>query len=610
MTPESEITKRALVDAALEVGEEYPVFPCAADKRPLHKGGFRIATQNLDTIERLFSHPKAALIGVPTGMATGLIAVDIDVKTNRDGREWLKTVELPITRVHATPSGGQHFIFRNTSGSIGNSVNKLAPGVDIRGEGGYVCWPPCGGYTIANDDTPADLPGWLRKRISTERSRIESTMTAPSGSTLRLGASALADSIEAAMKDIAEASPGDRHDRITRAAAKLCGLGLDQATVLGIFQGTGGYAVSDRLDLYNAISSAFAKFGANDDVAVPTDLLISAAEMVRCHQPPDYLVNRVLQRRFLYSLTGRTGTGKTAVLLTIALAVALGDSVGPYQCRRGTVLYLAGENPDDVTARLKLICAVKDVAIDELEIVFLPNVINIEQTWKRIADSLEEYGDVALVIVDTAAAYFPGDDENSNTQFGRFARELRRLTTLPGGPCVVAACHPTKHATSEDLVPRGGGAFLNEVDGNLSLSKSLGGNVVLQPHGKFRGPSFEPMGFKLVEDTADTLVDSDGGMIPSVYAEALDEPPLAAAKAGSAEHDREMRMILRELMRDPEISYRTIAQANGWVKSDGNPDQNKVWRSVNRMAKRGLIVKVDGQLTVSEAGREFADEDE
>ena len=42
----------------------------------------------------------------------------------------------------------------------------------------------------------------------------------------------------------------------------------------------------------------------------------------------------------------------------------------------------------------------------------------------------------AYVIVDTAAAYNGGDDENSNNQAGAYARQLRTLTNLPGGPCV------------------------------------------------------------------------------------------------------------------------------------------------------------------------------
>jgi len=60
---------------------------------------------------------------------------------------------------------------------------------------------------------------------------------------------------------------------------------------------------------------------------------------------------------------------------------------------------------------------------------------------------------VALVVVDTSAAYYEGDDENANVQMGIHARRLRALVGLPGEPCVLVACHPVKNATPDNMVP-------------------------------------------------------------------------------------------------------------------------------------------------------------
>ena len=82
-------------------------------------------------------------------------------------------------------------------------------------------------------------------------------------------------------------------------------------------------------------------------------------------------------------------------------------------------------------------------------------------------DYVTSIGGVDLVMVDTSAAYFLSEDENSNKQMGDHAKTLRRLTTLPGGPCVLVLCHPIKHAIEPaQLLPRGGGSFLAEMDGN------------------------------------------------------------------------------------------------------------------------------------------------
>ncbi len=118
---------------------------------------------------------------------------------------------------------------------------------------------------------------------------------------------------------------------------------------------------------------------------------------------------------------------------------------------------------------------------------FIPGVIKISEMRERIREEIKQVGPISLIIVDTAAAYFEGDDENLNTQFGDFARRtLRPLTMMPGEPCVVVACHPVKNASDDNLIPRGGGSLLNEMDGNLT-ALLLSGVVALHWQGKYRG---------------------------------------------------------------------------------------------------------------------------
>ena len=88
-------------------------------------------------------------------------------------------------------------------------------------------------------------------------------------------------------------------------------------------------------------------------------------------------------------------------------------------------------------------------------------------------------------------------DENDNVQeVGKHARRpLKLMLVIDGGPTVIATTHPTKNANG-DLLPRGGGAFLAEVDGNLGCQKVPDSMAVdLHWHGKFRGPDFSPIPF-------------------------------------------------------------------------------------------------------------------
>jgi hypothetical protein len=77
----------------------------------------------------------------------------------------------------------------------------------------------------------------------------------------------------------------------------------------------------------------------------------TSTEFVAGFVPPDYLIEGLLQRRFLYSLTASTGSGKTAQALLLTAHVALGQNLGGREVAKGSVLYFAGENPDDIRMR-------------------------------------------------------------------------------------------------------------------------------------------------------------------------------------------------------------------------------------------------------------------
>src|SRR4051812_30885726 len=249
-------------------------------------------------------------------------------------------------------------------------------------------------------------------------------------------------------------------------------------------------------------------------------LITSSADFVSGFVPPDYLIDNLVQRRFCYSLTAATGTGKTAVTLLLSASVARGLPIGGRQVEPGRVLYLAGENPDDI--RMRWIAMAEHIGFDiaAIDVHFIAGVFGIDDLEERIRDEADALGGFALVVVDTSAAYFPGDAENDNVQMGAHARRLRKLVTLPGEPTVLINCHPVKNAGPDNLLPRGGGAFVAEVDGNLTCTKN-DTLVTLHWQGKFRGPDFAPITFETRAVTAERLKDSKGRPITTVLARML-----------------------------------------------------------------------------------------
>jgi hypothetical protein len=103
---------------------------------------------------------------MPTGAASGVVVVDLDVKDGRGGDAAFETLragrDLPPHPLVRTRSGGLHIYFSTVPGrSIRCSASRLARGVDVRGEDGYVIVPPSPGYTVLRRAPLAPPPAWL-----------------------------------------------------------------------------------------------------------------------------------------------------------------------------------------------------------------------------------------------------------------------------------------------------------------------------------------------------------------------------------------------------------------------------------------------------------------
>jgi putative DNA primase/helicase len=150
-----------------------PVFPCHHDKRPCTQHGFKDATTEARQIAAWAAQWPDALVGVPTGKASGLFVLDVDVKGGKDGFRTLqeKGWSLPTTRTHRTKNGGgAHYLFRAPDGiSLKTSAGNLGDGLDTRGDGGYIIWWPAHGCEVEHPDELADVPAWLVEALRAPR---------------------------------------------------------------------------------------------------------------------------------------------------------------------------------------------------------------------------------------------------------------------------------------------------------------------------------------------------------------------------------------------------------------------------------------------------------
>jgi AAA domain len=342
----------------------------------------------------------------------------------------------------------------------------------------------------------------------------------------------------------------------------------------------------------------------NDDADKSTPLLIKTSkQFVANFVPPDYIVDGLLQEGFLYSLTGATGAGKTAITLRLAASVALGVVFAGRESKRRRVLYLAAENPDDVRMRWIGLSQHMHFDIDAIEVFFVEGVFKISEAKSGLREEAEKLGvDFGLVIIDTSPVFYEGDDENNRTQQGNHAVMLRDLiSVIPGKPAVIANCHPVKNASCDNLLPAGGGNFLNQVDGNLTAAKT-DSTTELHTQGKFRGVEFAPMHFLIRTVTHQDVKDSRGRLIPTVICEWLSdkEKENIAAQVVS-----DQDAVLKIISDDPKATLAGIATKMGWKLHNGEPNKMKASRCIKALLKAKLIKETRrGNCVLTDDGKE------
>lgn len=165
------------------------VFPLRPrDKRPVQfSAGFPMATTDLDTVvgwwtgklplpprERKAGDPDrlpkafagpACNIGIATGAGSGFFVLDLDGEAGLDALLSLaqRHGKLPVTPRQSTGKGG-HLLFAWPEGQgVSNSASRIAPGVDVRGEGGYIVAAPSihpsgRAYAWQPGGSPFDMP--------------------------------------------------------------------------------------------------------------------------------------------------------------------------------------------------------------------------------------------------------------------------------------------------------------------------------------------------------------------------------------------------------------------------------------------------------------------
>jgi hypothetical protein len=245
--------RTTLLEAALDAARRgWPIFPvwpmvrygegtfaCSCNKtvRCDHPGkhpmGNLVARglHDATTDEKRIRHWWTSAPNANIAMVTGHGRVVLDVDPRHGGEKTLITLEqkhgpLPDTWSTTTGGGGRHLFFA-AEVRVRNSAGKIGPGVDLKGDRGYVILPPSGHVSGQNY-------AWQRRPDETVLALLPAWLLTATAAPLSGAATPTTTWRERVSNSVDE---GGRNDAVTRLAGHLLRRAVDPLVVLEMLLG-------------------------------------------------------------------------------------------------------------------------------------------------------------------------------------------------------------------------------------------------------------------------------------------------------------------------------------------------------------------------------------
>lgn len=478
-----------LMSAALAYAARgWPVFPLQPrGKLPITDDGYLSATTDPAKIAEWWRKTPNANIGIATGRPSGIWVLDVD-RHEDDGPQSLAELErkhgaLPTTVAQDTPSGGNHRVFHLNGVDIRNRA-KVAPGLDVRGTGGYIVGPPSihpngkayRWHSGASPEaiTPAEAPRWLVDLV------VRPKPPAPSNDRgappERYAAAALGN----ILAELSRATTGERNDALNRASFSLgqlvgasaisrgqcenalrgaaLGLGLEPREIdATIKSGLDSGAQQPRQipeRKYTSPKHQARTNGPTERFDPETGEILSGDVHQSDHPPLAYqwfadvtpsldtwdFVEGLLGDAAFSVWFGEPGCGKTFLVLDLALHVALGRPWFGREVEQGSVVYVAMEGVRGFRNRIAALRHHYGLDDDTVPLAVISSAVDLldpAADAPRLIDAIRSAGatmekPVRLVVFDTLSRSMSGGDENSPEDMGALVMNSQRIIAATG----------------------------------------------------------------------------------------------------------------------------------------------------------------------------------
>ncbi len=611
-------------------------------KHPRVDGWQLVASTDRAVITKWWSAWPDANIGLTTGAGSGVVVLDVDGAEGMASLDALEAKHGPIgatPRSH-TPRPGQHILFAHPGYRVKNSTGKragIAPGLDVRGDGGYIIAPPsrhlnggryawAAGMKLGTVDF-APMPAWVAPPPEPERVRPKPTVLVHDARRSKYGQSALERECEL-VRTAAEGSRNDQLNASAFALGQLVGGGvLDKAQVecdlLEAALHTGlsrreidktiDSGVTDGMEEPRGVpESSWTQSPAVNDQSSPPDLEVEPsttsassarapsgiiewidAPAIAAPLPPTRWAVPGLHigpgRATL--IAGYGASAKTLSAQAMALAKAAGRPIwNHYDCEPGVVLHIDYEQGRHASIkRYQRLAYGHDIDLaslgNRLRLAVLPRVFLDQRgaldAYLRVCEGVE------LVIIDALRGAAPSSDEN-DSKFRSWI-DLINLVSDRTGTAFILLHHAGKpkegHGADARTLARGSSAIFDACGCVLNLVAKTGEAVKYVSQVKMpaeaEGSSLDD--FRLaIEDVA-----RDGnptGAVRVVWARAAATDPTAKARVA---YDRDAERLIAVVRAESGIAANALIERSGMGRT-------RAFKMLSALVEEGRLVAFDG----------------
>ncbi len=213
----------------------------------------------------------------------------------------------------------------------------------------------------------------------------------------------------------------------------------------------------------------------------PVFEFIHNKELIANLKPMVWQITDIIPENSFYYDFGESGSYKTFVALDRLLCVAAGVDYHGHKVRQGTVFYIAGEGQQGIGRRIAVWHIAHGTNAEDIPFFVgktptqLMDLGAVDEVRKAVDYMSKEYGDPAIVHIDTLARNFGEGDENSTKDMNRV---ISNLDEAFGNDFCRGLTHHTGHFNKERA--RGSGVLHGASDVAFRVSIPLNQQVLVE----------------------------------------------------------------------------------------------------------------------------------